>query len=496
MAGAKTAAKRKNIQALAATPSLLQKMDIFSDESSDSVSVLGGTVRVLYWESMLSDSIRSSVTFTDAGNTLRSTKQTRRGRRPSKRKVSAVEGLPITGGERVALKFTDNNGNTLDFSDKNNNSLYINQLIPLPTGSETTDKSYMLDLTSLEYINNEGGKTRVRKCMSGQISDHVKDIFEKVLKTEKDLDIEQTSSTLDYIPNNTKPFYCLNELSTKAVKGKAGETAGYFFWETADSYHFKSIDTLMAQGHKIKVLYNESTGKPPKPYNVKALKMETSNKVNVKKKQEIGANSNKTFLINPFSGEVTNQLNAAETFAKGNEVKLAGAELPTLNKDFTSDEPGKEYSYISFQLASTGQLNYGPIKDQLSKSKDLNFDAATTFNQSKMRYNQLFAAEITIVIPGDFSLHAGDSVWMDIPQTDTSQTKSCGDDVSQLDGGKYLITDLCHQITARETYTKLIMIRDSFGRKGSPTKDSKDTKGGTVDFNGVRVPKSTGGNFF
>ncbi len=113
-----------------------------------------------------------------------------------------------------------------------------------------------------------------------------------------------------------------------------------------------------------------------------------------------------------------------------------------------------------------------------------------------MRYNQLFAAEITIVIPGDFSLHAGDSVWMDIPQTDTSQTKSCGDDVSQLDGGKYLITDLCHQITARETYTKLIMIRDSFGRKGSPTKDSKDTKGGTVDFNGVRVPKSTGGNFF
>ena len=103
MAGAKTAAKRKNIQALAATPSLLQKMDIFSDQSSDSVSVLGGTVRVLYWESMLSDSIRSSVTFTDAGNTLRSTKQTRRGRRPSKKKVSAVEGLPITGGERVAL---------------------------------------------------------------------------------------------------------------------------------------------------------------------------------------------------------------------------------------------------------------------------------------------------------------------------------------------------------------------------------------------------------
>ena len=493
MAGSETAAKRKKTQAMAATPALLQRLDVFSEESSDSVSLLGGTVRVLYWESILADSIKASVTFTDAGNTLKSTKQTKRGRRPSKKKVSAVEGLPITGGEKVNLKFTDNNGNTLDFNDQTNNSLYINERIDLPTGSETTDKSYMLDLTSLEFINNEAGKTKVRKCMSGQISDHVKEIFEKVMKTEKDLDIEQTTGTLDYTPNNTKPFYCLNELSTKAVKGQAGETAGYFFWETANSYHFKSIDTLMGQGHKLSVLYNESTGKPPEPYDVKALKMETSNNVNVQKKMMMGTYSSKTMLIDPCDGMITNQLNSAEAFAKGDQVELGGEALPTLNKDFFSQEPGKEYSYISFQLASSGQINYGKIEDQLSKSKDLNFNAATTFNQSKMRYNQLFAAEITIVIPGDFSLHAGDSVYMDIPLTDTSQSKACGDDVSKQDGGKYLITDLCHFITARDTYSKLVMIRDSFGRKGNP---SKDKKGGTEDFNGVRVPKSTGGNFF
>ena len=471
MAGAKTAARRKKIQAMAATPALLQRLDVFSEESSDSVSLLGGTVRVLYWESILADSIKASVTFTDAGNTLKSTKQTKRGRRPSKKKVSAVEGLPITGGEKVNLKFTDNNGNTLDFNDQTNNSLYINERIDLPTGSETTDKSYMLDLTSLEFINNEAGKTKVRKCMSGQISDHVKDILENVMKTEKDLDIEQTTGTLDYTPNNTKPFYCLNELSTKAVKGQAGETAGYFFWETANSYHFKSIDTLMGQGHKLSVLYNESTGKPPEPYDVKALKMETSNNVNVQKKMMMGTYSSKTMLIDPCDGMITNQLNSAEAFAKGDQVELAGEALPTLNKDFFSQEQGEDYSYISFQLASSGQINYGKIEDQLSKSKDLNFNAATTFNQSKMRYNQLFAAEITIVIPGDFSLHAGDSVYMDIPLTDTSQSKACGDDVSKQDRGKYLITDLCHFITARDTYTKLVMIRDSFGRKGNPSKD-------------------------
>ena len=117
----------------------------------------------------------------------------------------------------------------------------------------------------------------------------------------------------------------------------------------------------------------------------------------------------------------------------------------------------------------------GEVEQQLSEADENNFDSAQIFNQAKMRYNQLFAAEITIVIPGDFSLHAGDSVWMDIPQTDTPQSKACGDDVSKLDGGKYLVTDLCHFITARDTYTKLVLVRDSFGRKGNPSKGASSS---------------------
>ena len=481
MAGSDTAEKRKKTQAMAATPALLQRLDVFSNQTKDTVSLLGGTVRVLYWESILADSIRASVTFTDAGNTLKSTKQTKRGKKPSKKKVSAVEGLPIEGSEKVNLKFTDNNGNTLDFGEQKNNSLYVNKLTPLPTGSETTDKSYMMDLSSLEFITNEKGGQQVRKVFSGQISDHVKTILEDVVKTEKKLDIEKTNSTLDFCGNNTKPFYTLNDLSTKAVSAnvsQTGQTAGYFFWETANSYHFKSIDTLMGQKHKLKVLYNESTGKPPEPYDVKALKMETNNKVNVQKKFMMGTYSNRFISINPFSGEFINTLNEAEKNAKGKEVKLSGEALPALNKEFNKEEADTEFSYTSFQLASTGQLNYGKVEDQLSKSKELNFDSGAIFNQAKMRYNQLFAAEITIVIPGDFSLHAGDSVWMDIPLTDTSQTKACGDDVSKQDGGKYLITDLCHFITASDTYSKLVLIRDSFGRKGNPSKGSENANKG------------------
>jgi len=481
MAGAETSARRqatfasqKKARDVArdATPALLQRVDVFSNQSNDSVSLLGGTVRVLYFESILSDSVRATVTFTDAGNTL--SKLNRRGRRSlTAKKVSAVEGLPITGSEEVYLKFTDNNGNTLDFSKQKNNSLFVNQLLPLSTGSETTDKSYILDLAPLEWITNEKGGQQVRKVFSGQISDHAETILKDILKTKKDLDIEETKSTLDFCGNNTKPYYTLNDLSTKAVskntKGE-GATAGYFFWETANSYHFKSIDSLMGQGHKIKIIYNESSENIPKPYNAKALSLSISNKVNVQQKLQMGAYSNRFLGLDPFTGVWTNSLTESEKNERDDMIKLAGEKLPTLNKRFNKDEADSEYSRTSFQFGSTGQLNVGKIDGQLDKSKEINFDAPKIFNQAVMRYNQLFASQVTIVIPGDFSLHAGDNVWVDLPQTDVTENKACGDEVDRETGGEYLVTDLCHYITASDTYTQLVLTRDSFGRKGSPSK--------------------------
>ena len=482
MAGAATAARRratfasqKKARDVArdATPALLQRVDIKSAKkgSKDTVSVLGGTVRVLYFESILSDSVRATVTFTDAGNTM--SKINRRGRRTTTaKKVSAVEGLPITGSEEVYLKFTDNHGNTLDFSEKNNNSLFVNQLFPLATGSETTDKSYIIDLAPLEWITNEKGGQSVRKVFSGQISDHVETILKDVLKTEKKLDIEKTKSTLDFCGNNTKPYYTLNDLSTKAVSQsqKEGATAGYFFWETSNSYHFKSIDSLMGQGFKKKILYNETSESVPPPYNAKALSLETDNKVNVQKKLEMGAYSNRFLGFNPFTAVWTNSLTEAEKNERDDMIELAGENLPELNKRFNKSEADTEYSWTSLQFNSTGQLNVGKVDDQLNKSKDINFDAPKIFNQSKMRYNQLFASQVTVVIPGDFSLHAGDCVWVDIPQADVTPNKACGDEVDKETGGKYLLTDLCHYITASDTYTKLVLTRDSFGRKGNPSK--------------------------
>ena len=133
-------------------PSLLQRVDVQSAKkgSKDSVSLVNGTVRLLYWESILADTVSASIVFTDAGNTMTANKKTKRGTRKSKKKVSAVEGLPILGGETVNLKFTDNQGNTLDFNDKNG-SLILNDRPTIPTDKQTSSKSYEIILGSRIY---------------------------------------------------------------------------------------------------------------------------------------------------------------------------------------------------------------------------------------------------------------------------------------------------------------------------------------------------------
>ena len=476
MAGQGNKKRKPYLSARSSEPAFIKKLDILSNKDKTDASIVGGTVRLQYWESILQDSIRVSVVFTDTGNTL-----------PKKKKifgigvggkVGVVEGLPIIGEEQVTLKIEDNQGNALDFSLDNNNPLFINKITSIPTLGETTNKAYELNLASKEYLDNEQGWSRVRTCFAGQVSDHVTTILEKNLKTEKDLDIEETKKTLDFIGNNKKPFFTLNDLAKKAVSSKIegeGNTAGYFFWETANGFHFKSIDTLLTGKQKLSIIYNESANpEPPAGYDVKALSLDMDNRIDVQQKKQMGAYSTRSFLLDPFKGtweSVTANALGEEGKQKVDDLylKLAGNSLPNLNSAFDKDEADTGFTRTTWNAISTGQLNYGPISDQLDKSKKINFDYSKVFNQSIRRYNQVFASQITIVIPGDFSLHAGDTVFMDIPESGTTQNKACSDEVNKEDGGVYLITDLCHFITAKETYTKLVLTRDSFGRVGSPT---------------------------
>ncbi len=441
----------------------IENLKIFSNDESAQTQEIdlvskGAPVRLTYYESLLQDTIVATLVYIDTGNTVDD--------------KTAVEGLPITGSESATLKFTDNNNETLELD------MVVNKVTDIV--DDSTKSMVQLDFVSCEFLDND--KIRLFTRVDGKVSDHVREILtsEEYLNTKKDVDIEETWGEHNKIFSNKKPFYMMNRLSTYSVpEGGEGKTAGYFLWETSEGFKFKSIDYLFDKEKNPKkksIIYTEtpdSGGKNiPEGYDVKALSFERDNRVNVKEKFEQGAFNTRIIMFNPFDCyyEVLTP-NAEEIEEKGG-YKTAGAKLPKINPKFNKTKANRNFSRTTFKYLDTGTLPSGKGigKDQqggggqVGKSTTENFDVKNVLNQGIMRMNQLNIMKLTVTIPGDFSLHAGDSIFIDAPEL-KKDTKN--DDVDKENGGLYIIRDLCHYITPKETYTKIILVRDSFGREGT-----------------------------
>ena len=414
-------------------------------DPSRSVSVAGGFVELRYYESILQDGIQATFMFSDAGNSI------------DKKTVS--EGLPLNGGETFSFKAKDNNETTLEFDMIVGNDMNIS--------SETTKSLVILPLSSKAFAVND--TQNVRKFFPKQkISDHVKTLMTDFLKTEKTLDVEDTSNSLKEYGLNRKPYYMLNTFAKKAQpSGGEGQTAGYFFFETSEKMVFKSIDSFFDEEknpRKRSIIYNQGPEKNqvPEGYDYKALTYdrESASKLEMSK---MGAFSTASITFDPINFNFKRTiLSTIEDIVENVDEAIkpltsAAKELATFNPSLI-----QEFSRTTLNFLDTG--SFGQTAEESSEN---NFDFGGIYNQSIMRYNQVFASKVHILVQGDFELHAGDMIFFDAPSPE-EDTKN--DEIDKQAGGLYIIASLCHYITPDRTLTKLCLIRDSFGRQGNHAK--------------------------
>ena len=216
--------KTEAVQGQVSGPSNLAGAVITSkDDAGRSVDVSRGIIELRYYESILQDGVHATFSFVDAGNSIDN--------------KTVMEGLPLTGSEFFTVKMIDNINNELKqtFVVKN----------PKPITDNNNKTIVFLPLVSEAFAKNDN--LTIFDRFDGKISDHVKTMIsdEKYLGSNKTLDIEETSNTLSEFGYRRKAYYLINELSKKGVPaGGEGKTAGYFFFETAESMIFKSIDSL------------------------------------------------------------------------------------------------------------------------------------------------------------------------------------------------------------------------------------------------------------
>jgi hypothetical protein len=110
------------------------------------------------------------------------------------------------------------------------------------------------------------------------------------------------------------------------------------------------------------------------------------------------------------------------------------------------------------------------ILDIGTLDKDVSYDsnANPAFYQSQaiMRYNIMFTQTLSMTVPSNTNLRAGDIIECQFPKISGSEGKEFDSEQS----GLYMIKELCHHFDTGGSYTSMKLIRDTFGRYGTNTK--------------------------
>lgn len=417
------------------------KFRIYSNKDgkfADITQKEGLFVNLHYYESILENQVKATAIIADTGYSIEG----------DGKYVGLIEGLDLSGGEKVELHIEDGYDNQLRFSNEG-----IFRIGRIRNKMEHTQNMvFVIDLVTDEFFKNELVETRVDGYFEGRINFSVRSILENYLKTPKNLDIEETENSYSFNGHIEKPLYKCVTLARRSVPvGGTKNSAGFFFFENYDGFKFKSIEKLLDKEKPYKKYIYNNTTELPVGYDGKILQATPVINIDVQQKMSIGAWGSQIKTYNYFDTGYTQEDFLTEKEG-ANGVNLAGKELPSLPDDII----GKPTRIISKMQP------YG-VKQQItkekSKEKDYNVDEIAA--QAASRYNQLFTIVLNIVIAGDFSHRAGDLIYCDFPELSSDRTQV----VSGKNSGYYMIANLTQQLDARDgSYTQLTLVRDSYGR--------------------------------
>ena len=430
-----------------------KELSIQNPKSGQGADLTGGIIEFSYYESILSNHVTANLIVGDTGNTVGE----------GKNKKDLLNGLPVRGGEPVRVRLLDQDNNELRFVGAEG-AFYVNRV---KDAIQENQKSIVsLDLCTKEFIANE--QSRVQKRYSGKISESVKKILKDVMKTNKPQEIEETSNSYNFIGCMWKPFYTITWLASKCIPsdGAQGKTAGFFFYETQKGFQFRSVESLVgptkgggsADSKGAKKFEFTSLPNPRSGFG-KIVKYNINKNIDLQEKLAIGAYNANFLFFNPFTFGVADE-EFDMTKQQKDKVKSAGTELDFVAKEFRQGSTRGMSSVLDVGTLPTGENALKQLANWKLKKDETNDRVKERMVQAITRYNQLFSISVDIMIEGDFSLKAGDTIYCEFPELG-AETKRPSKETS----GLYLIASLCHKVTSARTFTSMNLIRDSFGKK-------------------------------
>lgn len=437
----------------ASKKSVYDTLLIESNDQSQRIDLKTCVIGFEYYEDIFSPIITAKLKIANTGNSALRDGDTS--------KQSLYNGLPLRGGERLALKIRANTGNNvdLDFATQVEKYFYVSSITDVI--SETQKESFTLHLVPREAITNETIRVTRKYPTSFSIDGSVGKILREVLRTNKIGKIDKTSNKYGFIGNMRKPFTILTWLASKSVPMESGDgTAGFLFYQTKDGFNFRSIDEMNKQKSKATYIYSESNesytdgGKINNDFKI--LNYFVDRNQNLIEKLRLGTYASHRMFFNPLDFKFSNPeegLFKQSDYVKSTENLGDRLKLPKVS-DGSEQTLGDIPSRMITQILDVGTLDR-------EVSVDLNSDPQKYQSQSLMRYNSLFTQQLNVIVPLNTNLSAGNIIECNFPKISSSNKSEFDQETS----GLYMIKELCHHFDTESSYTSMKLIRDTFGQK-------------------------------
>ena len=408
------------------TKFLISKCSLIPSEGSslkENYDIVRGNPIIDYYESVESPSIAMTITFVDIDQ------------------VIGREG--ITGGEYVDVTVKVDGFDDFKIKSKKH-KLMLNSVKNMVT--ETSKQIASLEFISVESIINE--TSRVNKKFSDNVSQTVFELlvgYEKGIQTSKKLDKDRATNKYSFIGNLKRPFDTIQWLCPKTQS--SDKSFGFLFFETLDGFKFKSIEKLLDQ--KPAYTYTQTDKPNDKEADGLIILQNRLNQTNdIGMNLRMGMYANKTIYI-----DIENQTKQIVDF-KISDLK---PKKPVKLLNGIENNPTR----LMLRINDLGAQQKGSKKKDVEKLNEL----AVYQNKSYIRNNLLFSQSLSISIPLNPELRAGQVIKLKFPikkGDGEKETDSYGSDKTNDPSGKYLISELRHLIGGGKGETQLTLIRDTF----------------------------------
>ncbi len=410
-----------------------------------------------------------------------------------------IASMPIQGYEKVTIK--------LQSSDQVDHE-YNFRIYKVENRTSTERMQiYELGLVSDEALVNEA--TRVAKTLRGKPDAIVKEILKTYISTEKEIFTDKSVYNIIFQPGKKTPFSIINSLKSKSVpegtsvKAKkkpsdksnstsksdvastdksdyntSGGTAGYFFYENASGYHFKSIDGLCSVDNfngtePVAKYYQDREDSSSSGPERKIGSISYEHEIDIMSKLRLGAYSSLIAFYNFSTGAYEEHVySLADEYENLGHMGSQGG-LPAGQKEL-SQYPTRVMSVLlDHETWFNGAAVASPEEKDGADGDTADFPDFQKhyISQSISRLNSLENQKLRISVPGNPSLMVGDKIEILIPnQIPTrDRTEQSYDDEHS---GVYLISQVNHAFSPKEekSTSHLTLIRDSYGRKESASK--------------------------